>query len=752
MKKKLIIAAVVLVLLAAAAAALTLMASRPAERLKTMLIAAAQDRIGRKVDAGRFSGSPFTGFSVQDIRVSDVDRNEQPILDMISMKLGFSLRDLILERKIHFKSLEFIKPEMQLVVFEDGKNNFSDIMESIVSAPESGRAFPKIFLDYIAVHDGTLHVRIFRAGRKPLDFTLRGIECVLRPDKNGDFNAATLDARAALEKISAKVQGKLSLDRETVDIRWETSAFSIKEVMPMFTGEKDFAPELRLEGNVRPGGAITFRKGAITATTNVKLDTVKVMGLNLGAGELNGTYASDTVRFDLGLSKAPKSLHAKGDLTLGNTRELNIVADVNGFSSAELFKLFAPDLPKIINGNVAARVNMSGSLPGDKLVRFNGTCASGAASASAKGTVQIGKAISMEVDADLKNFSVQNTLGALSPAISQNIRGGTLAAKVHISGNPTAAETIAIDGDASITGGTIVYPTPSFKGEKNAKASLPLKTLSARFHYKGTTLTVQSARADGPGFTASGSGDVRLRKDMKTGRITGPDWFDARASVSAPEVARVLETNPHLGAFVSGKLATEARLRGNPNDLNSLTGAVNTRLARGHVTNPYVANARKLPLNDGLSHFDFSEIYGAFSIAKSTVGTNNLTLRSDALNADVKGSLGFDGRLNAHAEASLAANMLAQINEFKSILPKLRNLKEIKRADTSFELSGTVQKPKIHWNVQDVIEREAKKLLQDKASELLKQKIKHSTGGTGRDNNVEDVFKDKIKRKLKGIF
>jgi hypothetical protein len=312
-------------------------------------------------------------------------------------------------------------------------------------------------------------------------------------------------------------------------------------------------------------------------------------------------------------------------------------------------------------------------------------------------------------------------------------------------------ESLVVSGDARLADGTVVYPTPSLKGEKNAKATLPVKSLTTRFEYKNLTVTASGARATGPGYSAAGAGRLRLRKDKKTGGIAGAEWFDAQASMSAPEVERLLATNPHLGAFVSGNFTANAKMRGNPNAIDSLAGTADIRLTEGRVTNPYVDSARKLPLNASLSHFDFTSIGGTFGIGNSVIRTDNFAMRGSAINADVQGTLGFDGRLNAHAGADVSPEVIGKINDFKSVLPKLGKLNDIERIKTSVELSGTIQNPEIHWNAQDLLANSAKNLIVKKAGKMLQDKL-GIPAGDGTDKNIKDTVKDTLKKKLKGLF
>lgn len=951
MKKRVKIIAALITTLCVAAVAVSFAASGPAEKLKTLLLNSVEKRIGRKIAAGEFGGNPFTGFSVREVKVSGAGSKEPSVLNLFSMKLGFSLMDFIFERKIHLKSLDLIRPQMRLVIFEDGTNNLSDIMKRIVSAPESEREFPKIELDEITVRDGSLRIRVYRAGQKPLDLTVRSIEFKLRPDAEGNFSRGVFSAKASLEKIVAKATGQLRLDKETVTMRWETTPFSAVEASRIFTKKDEFAKGLKLEGDVTPSGTFKFMRGAAYADSKAKLRGIKVMGFPIGDGEARVDFASDTALFEGKLSYGKSSSRVKGEFKTGKTRRLTADAEVKGFSTPALMKLLSPDFPEIVKGTVSAKAHIAGKLPGDelvefegmlidgatvvsargsaflakttrietdisvkgmplnetlleiypalaktlsgtvggnahisgdlavvesltvsgdarlsngavvyptpsfkgaknakatlpvkelttrfmyknleatvsdmkaagtgysatgsgsvklmknkktskiegvelfdakaslnapnakklletnphlegflsgklaanahatgapaknKLVHFDGTLAIGPATLSTKGTARLEKTMFLDADVAIKNFSQIETLRKFSPALADAV-SGTFGGNARISGNPAVIESITAKGNARLSNGYIVYPSPSFRGTKNAKAKLPIKELSANFQYKNLSISASDMRASGPGYSATGAGSMKLLKNKQTKSVAGVEWFEAKASVNAPEVARVLETNPHLGAFVTGKLVASAGMRGNPKALDTLEGSMDARLTGGRVTNPYDSGARNLPLNANLSHFDFTEISGKFDVSKSAVKTDNFAMQSSVLNAAAKGSLGFDGALKVHADADVSGGMVAQINDFKSILPKLGDLNDIERIKTSCEIGGTIQKPKIHWNAQDVLAREAKKIVKKKAMKMLEDSlVKPEDKNAGK--SVEDVVKDKLKKKFKGLF
>jgi len=383
-------------------------------------------------------------------------------------------------------------------------------------------------------------------------------------------------------------------------------------------------------------------------------------------------------------------------------------------------------------------------------VSFDGGIGSDYSKVQAKGGVTLGEEPSFEMSSSFSGLDPDAAMALLAPDMPPMV-SGALSGTAKLTGSPASFGDAALAADVLISDGVIKYPTPSLYGHKDARAELPFKSFSAKVAHTAPELEISSFELLGDAMKAGGKGKIRYARDAMTGAATGPLWFDASAVFESGDVEKLMAHNSYLGNFVTGSFTGSANLSGRSDQMSRFAGGGQFTLLDGAVINPYAKDSGGIPLNATLSHFEFDSIEGSFDVAKQVLKAKKLSLRSVMIDADIAGDLGFDGIFGAHAEVSLMPQLIESVNDFKSAMPKLQAIKDLKRVDTAFDISGSLQNPQVSWDVEGLIASEAERLLQketDKIMDKVKDRVKDSTGIDLDKSGVKQKLKDKIK----GLF
>ncbi|MFA6449318.1 MAG: hypothetical protein WCX65_07625, partial [bacterium] len=517
---------------------------------------------------------------------------------------------------------------------------------------------------------------------------------------------------------------------------------------------------------------------------DVSVSDGSVMEYKLGDGKVHIDYKDRKIVFAGGLNNKGSAVDANGWIFTSEPLKLGIswqIGEIDLAALPEAAKEYAAPLKKF---KVAGRVSPKGNLAlkdgnfrvaadvsvsdgsvmeyklgdgkvhidyKDRKIVFAGGLKNKGSAVDASGWVFASEPLKFDVAAQVAVIDVAAMAKKFAPKTPELLTG-TAAGTLRITGEGSNPDEYLATGDVTVRNGNIYYPTPVIHGDakKQYWAPIPFSAIKAGLSHRFPVVTVRYLDITGDAVRSSGSGKIKYRKDKRTGAPAGPISFDAAAKLSSPEIGKILALNKQLGPFVTGALNAKGKLKGGSDDTSSFAGVCDFSLTGGVVVNPYNDRAAKLPINADLSHFRFDSLKGNAVVGAARVNFPALALRSEVINADASGALGFKGDINGHAKASLPVAMVGKIMDFKNAMPKLKELNDLKRIDTSFDFSGTIQQPKITWNVDEVLRSASESFIKKKASKAIDKFTGPGTAGDGK--SAEDNIKQKLKDKLKGMF
>jgi hypothetical protein len=223
---------------------------------------------------------------------------------------------------------------------------------------------------------------------------------------------------------------------------------------------------------------------------------------------------------------------------------------------------------------------------------------------------------------------------------------------------------------------------------------------------------------------------------------------------NSKNIGEVLKHNPSFAGALIGEFAASARVNGRSDALSKLNADVLVAIADGVVANPYDVDSIAMPVDLNLSRFSFRSFDGQFHVGNENVSLNRAALRSPMISADLAGAIGFNGDLNLRATASLPPAVLTTIKDFKPVASRLGKLSELKDVETSFNVFGNINNPKVQWDVERLIKGEAERLINNQAEKLL-DKAKQKLGDSSSENKNSgdgEKLKDAVKNRIKDIL
>lgn len=429
-------------------------------------------------------------------------------------------------------------------------------------------------------------------------------------------------------------------------------------------------------------------------------------------------------------------MQAEGTLT-GSAGDVVVDADVH-LSDTLLLDQAVGDG----SANITVRpseIKYEGAVGGEKTgVAFNGGLASG-------------EQKSFRLETGFKGIDARKAVRKLMPDLPEVVTG-SLSGKAFLSGPEPHPDKLELASSIKLENGRVNYPTPTLDRRTGAWAPIEYDTITARIFHTRPKLEIRDFKMNSSSVTAEGNGALEYRVDADTGAAAGPMNFSLSASVDSPQVRSILMQNPYLGPFISGAFNGSGSIRGVTNDAASLTGDASFVMTRGVVNNPYADRTESLRINETLSHFEFDSLEGRFDVAGENVRIAALELVSRVIDMSMKGDVGFDGSLSARADTSVKPALLEKISEFSDAVEQLDKLKDMRKVETSFNLSGTLTQPEIDWDVEHLLKKEAEKLIESRTDKLIDKVLEKSNIDTEGKKDVVDKLKDKVKDRLKNLF
>jgi len=681
MKRTIIVIGAFLCLVVLGAGAFTLWAAEPVEMLLDRALKEAEKKTGRHIEVGKFGGNPFLGFRVRDLVVK-ARAGGGDTLRMDSLKFSVSL-PMLMQKKVVFKEIEFVKPVVSLERYADGKNSFSDILESLQPAEEKEEKPQLVFFRRIELSDMTMALKLHREDGAPVNLIVKPVNLVLEPAESDSYDNFKVKMFGKLEGMELTGEGTLQIVPEFIlKLDWKTNRFDTGKLPDFLSVYFRKMEIVGLKASAELEGSLMMTKDRRISESKMILKDVEALGQKFGGGLMTVQYGGETVKFFGKVGKEGPEIVLDGII---DTREKPRIDSTMRFGRIDVtpaVRMLLKDKgPDIISGKLSGEIRAGGPWQ------------------------------------DVKNLDTRGTL--------------------------------------VVRKGSLNYPTPALNASGSGRAPINFEKIEMALNHRQPRIDVRDARMIAHGISATARGTVSYLMDKDSGKYGGPVSFNLKINAESRDIEELLKVNKYTGPAVSGVLKADGAIRGNTSDMNSLAGVITFALADGSIVNPYFDRASSLPVNVNLSNFDFDSIRGTLNISNGIVTTQSIRLLSSLINADVRGSIGFDGAVNGHAEAMVEPSVLASIADFQAVLPRLNEvLKDLDRVETSFELSGTVQKPVIHWNAGEFARKAGKKIIEKKAGKAvdkLLDRLDEKSGGEGSGDAADSVRK-KVKDKLKGLF
>jgi len=661
----------------------TILAQSPAEKLKTHMLKAASERIGRDVSAGTFGGNPFTGFSVRHITVASADPGKQDTVKIDAMRFRISFREL-LKGRITVSRVNLIRPSVSINIDESGHSDIDDIIESFSESAPKPKG-PSVLINKITIQDGDVMATINRDSAEEVVINATNINASLI-SKGKDLTLAETSVRlnAEIEGIQINAKGKVKQSAGGAAVRFniETDTIELSKPPAALAAfiDAEIIKKLKISGDAKLSVIIDGDLAAPDLEFKADMKKLRALDHDFGAGVAAIKMNRGGASFNASMESSEASLDATGTLGADASRAFSSEISFAGIYPDALAAALAPEAPKVLLGVADGKIALEGSA---------------------------------------------NEWSALSASAF-----------------------------ATVKEGSIRYPSPALRGGQGTWADIPFKTLTVSARHKQPDIVIDSVKLDGAALTASASGWIKYTLDALTNAPASPARYDFSIVANSKNIGDVLKHNPSFAGTLTGEFAASARVNGRSDSLDKLNADAAISIFAGIVANPYDVDSISMPADLNLSKFSFHSFDGQFHVGNETVGINRAALRSPMINADVAGAIGFNGDLNLRATASLPPAVLKTIKDFKPVASKLGKLSELKDVETSFDVTGNVNNPKVYWDVERLLRGEAERLISKEAEKLL-DKAKQKLGGSSSENKDAgdgESLKDAVKNRIKDIL
>ena len=237
-------------------------------------------------------------------------------------------------------------------------------------------------------------------------------------------------------------------------------------------------------------------------------------------------------------------------------------------------------------------------------------------------------------------------------------------------------------------------------GKTSLRDRFFLQQLQSPLHYDPTELDFSQITA------RAGDGEITGRFTMQPQARDSPFTVSIRfRDVQADRI--ISEAGGNLGTVV-GKLEGHLDASGTTADPNALTGAGEIILRDGQVRqySLLVALGQLLRIQE-LQQLRLDEAQVKYHITPGLVTIDELTFRSENIRLTAVGTVSFDGILQLESQLAVNEKMRSQL--FQAIRENFRPINEPGYTAISFQISGTVGRPKTNL-VDKLIGRDLKDL------------------------------------------
>jgi uncharacterized protein involved in outer membrane biogenesis len=318
---------------------------------------------------------------------------------------------------------------------------------------------------------------------------------------------------------------------------------------------------------------------------------------------------------------------------------------------------------------------------------------------------------------------------------------GTLTSVSRIEGQFDARSDLLDLNELVAIAGAMAPPQPT-RG-RNAPATpmhLTVKLASARVRFGTDEFSDLVTRIDvRPGHVVLDDLSIKLFGGAFKGRLDADTRDEApgltlTGSMSGIDVADLLKRTGSAGG-VTGRLSGNISLASRGTDGAQLTrnahGTIAATVANG--TLPHLDMVRTIVLAFGKpapggaagSGTAFTSLSGTFSLASSTLGSDNLSLRSRDVDSDGRGTLAIDsGAVDARADVSLSPELTAQAGT-----DLRRYAQQDGRVILPATVSGTLTQPTVFIDVAAAAKRAITNEMQRRATDFLGGLFKKKKGG-----------------------
>lgn len=291
----------------------------------------------------------------------------------------------------------------------------------------------------------------------------------------------------------------------------------------------------------------------------------------------------------------------------------------------------------------------------------------------------IGADISADLNIDLED--IKKPLNKFKDTLEQLKPGGLVKAKVSLNGTLNDFKNCAVEAKLSAS----LLSAYGLKAEEflldyrqsGGLADIPLMRLSM---YEGTI-------------------DANAKINLDSENI--PFWINT--TVQGVKIERLKQDTPIKDQDISGTIEAITKVNGFINDFGKMSGSGKILIRDGRLWQLNLFKGLgELLFTEDFANIVFSEGYCEFFIKDKFVFTDNLQLKSNLVNLEGKGKVGFDNSLEATINAQMGESAPAGGGGIKDITTAI-----IGQAGKFgvIKLSGTLQNPKFKFQpaVADVI-------------------------------------------------
>ncbi|MFA6448591.1 MAG: hypothetical protein WCX65_03900, partial [bacterium] len=344
------LAAVALLAAALCAAVLNFAVKARAGSAAAAALLAAQQRTGRETVAAGFGGTIFTGFYLRGVRVAGDAPDDPASVSIPKLLLPLSFPAL-LNGKLRFGDVRLERPAIRVERSEAGDYSVADAIDKLFGPAPLPYPGQRTFdCERISVRDGSIDVKINRAGGKPVDFSLTNINGGIAPPSAKRTGPAKISLSADFGSIRFHISGHINSRRaDALDLKWKTENL-LKGAPPKFLREAAKTERLlRFGGLVAAQGKLTGDPLTPRITGFLKIKNFSAFDLEFDSGTARFELAAGMLRASgkIGIAGA-RLLVFEGGASFAGDTNADVYATFSGIEADAAMSRAAPEFPKLI--------------------------------------------------------------------------------------------------------------------------------------------------------------------------------------------------------------------------------------------------------------------------------------------------------------------------------------------------------------------------------------------------------------------